>query len=922
MRKRVLHKAMVLILTLSLCLNLMVPASAATVFPDVPASHWAYDEIQKCCSLGIVKGHNDGTFKPEDSVTGAEFATMLTRTFYSAELAANDLLAGEAWYLPALTTAHNAGMLNGTSRLAGGRSSNWSGTADLPLSRYDMAQMLSNVLADKSITMSSDQQNASKSTIKDWSNIPSQYQNAVLRCYALGILRGMEDGSFAGGSTMRRSEACAVINREVSCIGGASPAPTTPSGSSGGETQQVLDFSDSYRSGQYYTALKAVTLTGDYRQDIINIAASQIGYHESSREDQLDGSASGNGNYSEYGRALGSNGSAWCSEFASWCIRQAGVSTDIIRSSRSASVSTFNAPYYSWSQTSYAGGSYTPQPGDLALFAWSGTKLTDPYLSHTAIVSGVKQEGGKVQLSVIHGNVNDAVCRSVYTIDASTGKCSGGQLGYFVSPNYGPSSVQNYDPKQDTQAPAPEPVINLSQTSVTLETGKSSTLTASTDRASAKVTYTSGDPSVARVDQNGRITALKAGITPITASVTVNGRRATAQCVVTVTDPGASAQLKISPETLSLKTGETGSVKATLTGGTAAVSYSSSSQSIASVDASGRVTAKAAGTAAITASATVSGRKLTAVCTVTVTAAQSKTPQQLAGEVVTLVNQERARQGLPALGTLDTLTAAAQVRAPEVARSFSHTRPDGRSFSTVLSEAGVTNYYMAGENIASGQRTPEAVMNSWMNSSGHKANILNKEFTHIGVAYHNGAWVQVFIGSSSSSGSGGPGGTSQPSIPTQGINPGASQAVCSSLPADRITKHYREDWANGDRFEISVSGNTLSFSGRYTASAANRYSHVLLRAFGYHNEASVPFVNGEEFHLQVTIDMDAFTAYWNKDPRPLSIVTAMPVSNYTPGASSFSGVHYRAAGSIRLALDDNNELAVYVGDQPERTIFT
>ena len=56
MRKRVVHKAMVLILALSLCLTLMVPASAATVFPDVPASHWAYDEIQKCCSLGIVKG--------------------------------------------------------------------------------------------------------------------------------------------------------------------------------------------------------------------------------------------------------------------------------------------------------------------------------------------------------------------------------------------------------------------------------------------------------------------------------------------------------------------------------------------------------------------------------------------------------------------------------------------------------------------------------------------------------------------------------------------------------------------------------------------------------------------------------------------------------------------------------------------------
>lgn len=943
LKKRFLSQVMVLALALSLCLSLAAPAQAATVFPDVSSTHWAYDEIQKCCSLGIVKGHSDGTFKPEDTVTGAEFATMLTRTFYSSELAANNSLASRAWYLPALTTAYDANMLRNTSRLAGGKSSNWSSTANLPLNRYDMAQMLSNVLADKGITTSSEQQNASKNAIKDWSKVPNQYQNAVLNCYALGILRGMTDGSFAGGNTMKRSEACAVINREASCIGsGASTSPTTPttpSGSSGSETQEALDFSDSYKSGKYYAALKAVTLTGDYRQDVINVAASQIGYHESNQENQLDGSASGSGNYSEYGRALNSNGSAWCSEFASWCIRQAGVPTDIIRSSRSASVSTFNAPYYTWSQTSYAGGSYTPQPGDLALFAWTGAKLTDPYLSHTAIVSGVKQEGSEIQLSVIHGNANDAVRRSVYTIDASTGRCSGGQLGYFVSPNYGPSSVQNYDPDQAAKAPAPEPVINLSQTSMTLEAGKTSTLTATTNQTSAQVTYTSGNPSVAKVDQNGKITALKAGTVPIIASVTANGQRAATQCILTVTAPAVSAQLKITPEALSLKAGETGSVKAALTGGSATVSYSSSSQSVATVDLSGKVTAKAAGTAIITASATVSGERLAATCTVTVTAAAaSKTPEQLSAEVVELVNQERAKQGLSPLGTVSSLTAAAEIRALELPRLFEHTRPNGTKCFTALGEAGVTSYYTAGENIAAGQRTPEQVMNSWMNSPGHKANILNSDFTHIGVAYYNNYWVQMFIGSSSysssssgssgssgstgSGSSGSTGGTSQPSTttgnantPIQGANPGPSWAAPSSLPSDRVTQHYRETWSNGDYFDISISGNTVTFSGRYTAptqAIANSYNYVLLDTYGRNTYACTPFANGKDFSVSVQIDMSSFREFWNEKPVPRSHVAAMLVSNYTPGASSYAGASYRKAGEICLVLNDSNELAIHV----------
>lgn len=119
-----------------------------------------------------------------------------------------------------------------------------------------------------------------------------------------------------------------------------------------------------------------------------------------------------------------------------------------------------------------------------------------------------------------------------------------------------------------------------------------------------------------------------------------------------------------------------------------------------------------------------------------------------AQQVVALVNAERARAGLNAL-TLDTeIASAALVRAKETEISFSHTRPDGRHFSTALTDNGI-RFRGAGENIAWGQLSPEEVMKGWMNSDGHRANILNPNYTRIGVGYYQNAagrnyWTQLF----------------------------------------------------------------------------------------------------------------------------------------------------------------------------------
>jgi len=116
-------------------------------------------------------------------------------------------------------------------------------------------------------------------------------------------------------------------------------------------------------------------------------------------------------------------------------------------------------------------------------------------------------------------------------------------------------------------------------------------------------------------------------------------------------------------------------------------------------------------------------------------------------EVAAIVNRERAANGLPVLKYSDELSTAANTRAKEIQTYFSHTRPDGRSCFTAVTDMGIRYRYI-GENIAYGQRSPVEVMNGWMNSQGHRANILspNVEYMGIGVAQSNGVyyWTQFF----------------------------------------------------------------------------------------------------------------------------------------------------------------------------------
>jgi len=117
-------------------------------------------------------------------------------------------------------------------------------------------------------------------------------------------------------------------------------------------------------------------------------------------------------------------------------------------------------------------------------------------------------------------------------------------------------------------------------------------------------------------------------------------------------------------------------------------------------------------------------------------------------EVIRLINEIRAKNGLPPLTYHWELSRVARYKSQDMKdnRYFAHNSPIYGSPSKMIRDFGIS-YRAAGENIAYGYTTPQAVVNAWMNSSGHRANILNPNYTHIGVGYvaSGNYWTQMFI---------------------------------------------------------------------------------------------------------------------------------------------------------------------------------
>ncbi len=221
-------------------LNAISDALAAVLsFSDVSSTHTFHDAIIWCANQSIVGGYTDGTFKPANTVTRNNFVVMLSRAFYAdtvAEYNTETYLKYGA-FVPNSMALFVNGILRNTSFETIFKNSQ---EMNRGISRYDMAQLMTNIMTKQGFSANNSDKNAAINKITDYSSIPSQYRDAVANVYALGIITGYADGSFNGEGVMNRGQAAVVIYRMMQYTGNSggnitNPDPETPVDPSTGE---------------------------------------------------------------------------------------------------------------------------------------------------------------------------------------------------------------------------------------------------------------------------------------------------------------------------------------------------------------------------------------------------------------------------------------------------------------------------------------------------------------------------------------------------------------------------------------------------------------------------------------------------------------------------------------------------------------
>lgn len=235
-----MKRALTLLLALALCLSLSAPALAAELsdaaaaelsdtaapaveFSDVPAAYAFRQAILDCVERGILSGYDDGTFRPGDSVTRAQFCVMLVRAFYPGEDAAYAGLKSGGWYLPSAALLRDKGILFYGDK-------HWQDPQVMKqgITRLDMATFVANVLREKGYSASPADKDAAGARTTDFADIGEYYRDAVKTVLSLGVITGYSDGSFAPHSLMTRGQSAVVLYRMARCMAAAPGVITAP----------------------------------------------------------------------------------------------------------------------------------------------------------------------------------------------------------------------------------------------------------------------------------------------------------------------------------------------------------------------------------------------------------------------------------------------------------------------------------------------------------------------------------------------------------------------------------------------------------------------------------------------------------------------------------------------------------------------
>lgn len=305
-----------------------------------------------------------------------------------------------------------------------------------------------------------------------------------------------------------------------------------------------------------------------------------------------------------------------------------------------------------------------------------------------------------------------------------------------------------------TQAKA---LLSLSKTQVTIDQNASAyigieyqqggNLTFSYDKTLVEVTQNAG---------NLKITGLKPGTTAIKISCTASGYLENTM-EITATVPTEKIEIIPQKTQVSLMQSAKTTVDVTVKPKDAEVTVNSSDETVAKasyVDGKLTIIGVKSGQAVITIKASQEG--LNTVSTTIPVSVRTKadvdtsTYASVVDEIISLTNAQRQANGLNPLTHLPSVDVAATIRAQESTQVWSHTRPDGSNFSTVFEDVGL-NYSGMGENLGNVDAlNAEKVVEAWMASTGHKENILNEQFTGIGVGIAKGSdgryyYTQLFV---------------------------------------------------------------------------------------------------------------------------------------------------------------------------------
>lgn len=199
-------------LTLAAALLLSQGAQAAR-FSDLSSSHWAYEDMAQAVELGIITGYDDGSIRPEDTLTWGQYLVMLDRAFYPETYAAL-VSSGTNWDQAGYWAALGEGLLTEGDFLPVTPL-----TLSEPILRADAAVLLARMLPEEADKRSEgfgwywEEPKTAQETFSDYAALGEAYQQALTRLYDAGIVRGRDDGTFGGGETIKRADGSVLLLR-------------------------------------------------------------------------------------------------------------------------------------------------------------------------------------------------------------------------------------------------------------------------------------------------------------------------------------------------------------------------------------------------------------------------------------------------------------------------------------------------------------------------------------------------------------------------------------------------------------------------------------------------------------------------------------------------------------------------------------